>query len=139
MSWTILRTIRSGPLFRLCARNDVLRFHSSQHHGTHLPSDLRISKLFESNAPITQTEWSRIRENFLKSPTVKVTNVDQLIVDFCERNGNAFDNAMSFIDFLCANEIPIEQRLQLKVIQLYVKTICEGPVPAELQAKVIEM
>lgn len=142
MSWAIIRAIQSTPLFRLCTRYDVLHMSLATQKlpiSGNLPANLRISKLFEGNAPITNTDWRKIRENFLKSPTIKASNVDQVIVDFCERNGNAFSNAVSFVEFLRANNIPIDERLQLRVIQSYIKTICEGPVSAELQAKAIEL
>lgn len=141
MSWALFRAIRSRPLIRLCTRNDVLRTSatSSRKSNDVKVGDIRVSKLFEKQEPITEADWTKIREMFLKSPTVGRSNVDQLVVDFCDRNRNAFDNAMSYIDFLRANNVPISQYLQLKVIQVYTKTSKEGPLSEELEAKVIEL
>lgn len=142
MSWTVLRAICRRPTFRLSPRIDIFRTSSStyqSHRGDVYPADLRISKLFEENIPINTADWTKIRQNFLKSPTVNTSNVDRVIVDFCGRNGNALDNAMSYVEFLSAHDIPVDQRLQLKVIQLYIKMISEGPVSEEMQAKTIAL
>lgn len=142
MSWTVLRAVCRRPLFRLSPRIDVFRTSSlthQSHRSDILPADLRISKLFEKNLPIAAADWTKIRQNFLKSPTINTSNVDQVIVDFCERNGNALDNAMSYVEFLSANDIPVDQRLRLKVIQLYIKMISDGPVAEEMQAKIIAL
>lgn len=142
MNWIIIRTIQSRPLFRLCTRNNILCMSSTTHGsrgGVNLSSDLRVSKLFEKNVPITGADWNNIRLNFLKSPTINASNVDELIMDFCERNRNALDNALSYVEFLHDNNGSATERLQLKVIQLYMKLICEGPVSEEIQAKTIQL
>lgn len=141
MSWAIFRAIRSRPLTRLCTRSDVLRtssFSGRKSKEVKL-GDVRVSRLFDKQEPITEADWTKIREMFLRSPTVRTSNVDQLVVDFCERNRNAFDNAVSYIDFLRASNIHPSQHLLLKVIQVYTKACMEGPLSEELEAKTIEL
>lgn len=141
MSWTIIRAIRGTPLIRLCPRVHFLRRKSTSGQSQvadNFPADLRISTLFERNVPIRGTDWNNIRENFLKSATINAKNVDQLIVDCCERHQHSFDNAVSFMEFLRTNDIVIDERLQLKLLQLYTKAIADGPIPSELTAKAIE-
>lgn len=88
---------------------------------------------------MTQADWCGIRQDILNQPTIATSNVDHMIVDLCERNGNALENAVSYVEFLHANSIPVREKLELKVIQLYTKTITEGPISAELEAKMIKM
>lgn len=140
MSWAVIQAIRSRPFFRLYARIDGLRAFSSAQNGSgDLSASPLISKLFETNLPITKAGWCGIRQSFLKQPTIDTSNVDHVIVDLCERNGNALGNAVSYVEFLRANSIPVRQELELKVIELYMKTITEGPIPFDLEAKIIGM
>lgn len=134
MSWTLFRTLRCRPIVRLVTtspRIDFVHRTSTTNVGSNFPSNLRISKLFERKHPLTDGDWCEIRENLLKSPTVKASNIDQLIVDFC-----AFDNAVSYMEFLKANDMPVTRRLQLKLIQLYAKA---ETIPEESHDKFVEL
>lgn len=142
MSWAVIQAIRNRPLLRLYTRIDALRAYASASTtpgSRHSSANPRISKLFETDLPITETEWCGFRQNLLSQPTIETSNVDHMIVDLCERNGNALENAVSYVKFLRANSIPVRQKLELKVIQLYIKTIIEGPISLELEANIIEM
>lgn len=142
MNCGAIQAIRFRPMLRLYNRINASRACSSAQTtpgSRDLSKNTKISKLFETNLPMTQADWCGIRQNILNQPTIANSNVDHMIVDLCERNGNALENAVSYVEFLHANSIPVRQKLDLKLIQLYIKTIIEGPISAELEAKVIKM
>jgi ribonuclease P protein 3 len=78
-------------------------------------------------------QWDSVRSNLIKSEvTVNQTNVDAIIISKCF-NGSHLKVALSYIDFLKANKLKINDAVIGKLIRLYYKhyaneenSLCEG-------------
>lgn len=141
----IVKPIMNLIYFRSFARASSILYKRLNNFSTRnvtnsiISPSVRISKLFENDGPIKISEWNNIRMSFLQTENSTENNVDHLILDFCERNNQAIDNALSYVDFLKVNQIYTNVQLQSKVIKLCCQKLKSESILPSQETKIIKL